>query len=146
METHEWRQIAGWLQAADIDCIEFDTPGQSVRMLRGPAGYEVEDAAIERVDDLSEPTPGATRGHTSVAVAVADCAGIFLAGHPMRPLPLVCAGSVVRQGDLVGLLQIGHLLAPVVAPVSGTVTRTLVTSKSLVGYGTGLVEIQAGET
>lgn len=144
MQTDEWRQIAGWLQAADIDCIEISKPGQVVRMLRGPGGYAVEDGACEIVSAAAAPAPGAI-GRQTVA-AIADRVGIFLAAHPMRSTPFVSCGDVVEQGDVIGLLQIGHVLAPVTAPVSGTVRRALVATASLVGYGTSLVEVQAGET
>jgi acetyl-CoA carboxylase biotin carboxyl carrier protein len=144
MNSDDWRQVAQWLQAADIDCIEFATPGRQVRMLRGPAGYAIEDRAVAP----ARAAPAAARGSAAgppVAV-IAQGAGVFLAGHPARPSPLVAAGDRVQQGDVIGLLQVGQLLAPVVAPASGSVVRVLVATGSPVDDGTRLVEIQAGGT
>jgi biotin carboxyl carrier protein len=144
METSELRQIAGWLQAADIDCIEIGKPGRTIRMLRGPNGYAIEDRAAALAP--AAPAPDQDNTGRPPVVAIATGVGIFLTGHPMRPSPMVGIGDRVEQGDAIALLQVGHLLAPVLAPASGTVGRVLVVSASRVDYGTALVEIQAGGT
>jgi acetyl-CoA carboxylase biotin carboxyl carrier protein len=126
-EPARWREIAQWLANTDIDCAEVTGPGWQVRMLR-ETGYH----AVE-----------VTGAHT--AAATAPVAGVFLDRHPLRSSPLVCRGQSVRQGDIVALLQIGQVLAPVASPVNGVVASTLVSPGTLVGYGAALVAIDTGE-
>lgn len=142
MEPGEWQQIAHWLQAADVDCIEITRPGQRVRLLRGPGGYGIDSASSEPAT-MAAVAPPVNRNRETV-FATAHTAGIFLTAHPLRPSPLARHGDSVDKGDVVGLLQIGQVLAGVTAPVAGVVTATLLTSRTLAGYGTPLVEIDAG--
>jgi len=133
------REIAGWLAAADIDAIDIDAPGLQLRMVRGADGYRV-DAREGRASG-----PGAAAAPIAVAAA-APCAGIFLDRHPAGGDSVAQCGAQVGAGDLVGLLQIGLLLVPVVAPVAGTVGRVWVAPGTLAGYGTSLVDIVVGGT
>lgn len=121
------QQLARWLAAADVDGIEIDAPGLQLRMVRGADGYRVDT------------------GDVAAVAALAHCAGIFLDRHPVGADSVARPGARVRAGDLVGLLQIGLVLAPVVTPVAGTVGRALIAPGALAGYGTRLVEIIAGE-
>ncbi len=124
-----WREIAHWLSSTDIDCAEVSGPGWQVRMLRD-SGYQAVEVAVAR------PVS---------ATAVAPVAGVYLDRHPLRSSPLVSRGQSVRQGDVVALLQIGHVLAPVASPADGIVAGKLVSPGELVGYGTALVAINAQE-
>ena len=78
-------------------------------------------------------------------VVTAALAGIFLDRHPLRSSPLVKSGASVRQGEIVGLLRLGSVLAPVISPIDGVMAGNLVISGALVGFGTELLEIRAGE-
>jgi acetyl-CoA carboxylase biotin carboxyl carrier protein len=132
-----WEQIAGWLAAADIDCIELGAPGRMLRMVRGAGGY--------RVDEVVASAPAPDRPSVGPVGVVAPCAGILLDRHPAGACGFPRTGERVMAGDLVGLLRIGLVLAPVVAPVSGTITHMLVTVGAPVGYGTCIMEIMEGD-
>ncbi len=127
-----WDQIAVWLAGTDIEYAEISGPGWQVWMLR-ETGYLPQQGW--------EANPANARAQ-SVTVA-ATVAGIFLDRHPLRSAPLAMSGARVRQGDTVGLLQLGAVLAPVVAPADGIVTSVLARPGELVGYGTALVQIDA---
>lgn len=133
-----WRQLAEWLAQADIDCLELDGPGLRLRMVRGADGYRIENGPA------AASTPAAAPA--AATAAVAPCAGFFLDTHLAQGALLARRGDRVRTGDLVALLQVGLLLVPVVAPMAGVVGDTLATPGSLMGYGSRLVEIVAGDT
>jgi acetyl-CoA carboxylase biotin carboxyl carrier protein len=57
---------------------------------------------------------------------------------------LVSEGAVVEKGAVIGLLQVGVLLIPVVAPCDGRVVGHLVAEGAIAGYGTRLVALTAG--
>lgn len=144
MPDDTWRQIAGWLAATDIERIEIDEPGLHVRMSRGPSGDRWETDPEGHSPASAAPTPAAVAAKT--VVASAPCAGVFLDRHPLRAAPLARPGERVRAGDVIGLLQLGQVLAPVLAPAGGVIVGARCAPGDLVGYGAPLMEISAGET
>ena len=121
-------QISAWLAATDIAELE----------LRGPDGYlhlrKERGGVIARRDEPQIPQP--------VAVTVtAPTVGVFLHRHPLHTAPLVSAGAQVRAHQPLGLLQIGALLLPVIAPTPGIVAGLWEPHGKIVGFGTPLVEL-----
>lgn len=143
MPGDKWRQIAGWLAGTDIERIEIDEPGLQVRMSRGAGGAQWEADPEANSPASAARTPPAVAVQT--VVATAPCAGIFLDRHPLRAAPLALPGQRVGAGDVIGLLQLGQVLAPVVAPAGGVIVGARCASGELVGYGAPLIEIGAGE-
>jgi acetyl-CoA carboxylase biotin carboxyl carrier protein len=137
MELNEIRQLAGWLEASGMTSIEVGRPGQSLRLSAGGGGKAAGAAALPP----APPAPPAVAG-PSPDVARAASAGIFLRAHPMRDRPFARAGDSVRQGSIVGLLRVGALVTPVLAPVAGTVAEPIAADGAVVGYGTPLVAIE----
>ena len=137
-----WRQIADWLVDTDIDLTELSGPGWQVRLLR-EAGYEPQSRNVRgRNTTWPDKSTSGSPGHVIVKGTVA---GVFLDRHPLRTSQLAPAGAQVRQGDILGLLQLGTVLAPVMAPVDGLVAGMLVSSGAMVGFGADLVQINPGE-
>ncbi|WP_432727455.1 biotin/lipoyl-containing protein [Variovorax sp. W6] len=56
-------------------------------------------------------------------------------------MPLARIGARVEAGQAVGLMKIGPLLLPVVAPQAGIVDGIRVADGTAVGYGTPLLEL-----
>ena len=137
-----WRQIADWLVDTDIDLAELSGPGWQVRLLR-EAGYEPQS---RNVPGRNATWPDkSTSGSPGLVIVRGTVAGVFLDRHPLRTSQLAPAGAQVRQGDILGLLQLGTVLAPVMAPVDGLVAGMLVSSGAMVGFGADLVQINPGE-
>jgi acetyl-CoA carboxylase biotin carboxyl carrier protein len=134
LSPSNWKQLAQWLAEADVDCLELSEPGLRLRLVRGVDGYVVEQAQPLAGPPTAEPK--------QVTAATAPCAGLFLAAHPAQPSPLAVHGNRVRAGDVVGLLQIGLLLVPVVAPTAGVISDILIPPGTLVGYGRPIVAIK----
>lgn len=143
MPDDTWRQIASWLAATDIEHFEIDEPGLHVRMSRGASGDQWEADPAGNSPASVAPTPFALAATT--VVANAPCAGVFLDRHPLRAAPLARPGERVRAGDVIGLLKLGQVLAPVLAPVGGVMVGARCAPGDLVGYGAPLMEISAGE-
>ncbi|MGL3104169.1 hypothetical protein [Bradyrhizobium sp. BR 1432] len=55
--------------------------------------------------------------------------------HSPRP------ASAFEAGEIVGLVKIGLLYAPIVAPAAGTVDAVIAETGAMVGYGTPIVRI-----
>ena len=135
--AHAWPQIAAWLAAADVDCIDIQTGSVALRMARGSQGYQLQAAS-------ASPSAQALAPAGPVAVT-AHMAGIFLTRHPAGGGKFPVQGDRVQAGELLALLQTGLLLTPVLAPVSGTLGRCLQASGTQAGYGAHLFEILAGD-
>jgi len=127
-------QIAAWLAATDIGLLELRGPGQMLLLRHDGAGVEVVD--VVQTDGAA--APAAPVLHTVNAPSV----GVFLHRHPLREDTLAAPGSAVRAGQALGLLQVGLLLLPVLAPADATVLELLVAHGTVVGYGTQLFALQ----
>ena len=128
-------EIASWLSAAEIDTFELISPDYRVYLRRG---------GTEPLVGLSSPGTGSnkagaedTQHHRIASPGV----GRFLHTHPVHEAPLVGTNEPVTTGQPVGLLQVGPILLPVVAPRNGIVTAFLASDGSLVGYGDPLVAL-----
>ena len=116
-----------WLEGTDIELLELTAGQEVIRLRRGPAGAAA-----------APPAPAAA---AEVSTIVAPSVGLFRRAHPLHAAPLVQDGQSVREGDPVGLLQIGALLVHVVAPHAGRVLDVVAEEGAAVGYGTALVRL-----
>ncbi len=117
--------VAGWLAGTDIAMLE----------LSGPDGQWL----IRNEGGKTTLTITSTRPALAVS---APHAGVFLTHHPLQRHPVVEPETLVAQGQLVGLLQVGVLLVPVVAPQDGIFVNYSSADRSLVGYATPLFELR----
>lgn len=130
MELNELQQLSTWLKTSSMRSLELSRPGEHVKLT-------VSDAHHVDITDIARAgSPGAAAQQTSPETAVkTTTAGIFLATHPMRRAPFVTTGSNVRHGDVVGILKIGLIYAPVLATGSGLVKSLVASTGDLLGYG-----------
>jgi acetyl-CoA carboxylase biotin carboxyl carrier protein len=117
-------EIAAWLAATDIDCLELTGPTGHLRLRRG-SEPEVTmggtgDGPVAEDETIVMPSPGF---------------GIFLHAHPLHETPMVRAGDSVAAGKVLGFLKIGPLLVPVPAPHEGIVSDIVAPDATLVGFG-----------
>lgn len=129
MRIEDVRQVSAWLEATDIDMLELQGPHERLRLRRNGKRIEV---ASDDVLEVAEP----------LNLVTAESVGVFLHGHPQRAEPLASPGVRVRAGQVLGLLQIGALLLPVISPRDGTVEAVLVAPDTAVGYGTPLIAVR----
>lgn len=124
------------LDASPLHRLELDGPDLRLRLVKGADGRATPEA-IAAAETVTEP---ATGGGLTVT---APTAGVFLTTHPMRAAPFAAAGAVVRAGDIVGLMRVGVLMAPVVAPADGVVAAVLAEDGDTVGFGAPLLALAA---
>ncbi|MDA9401714.1 acetyl-CoA carboxylase biotin carboxyl carrier protein [Bradyrhizobium sp. CCBAU 45389] len=130
IELTDIARLAQILERSGVDTIEIEEPGQSLKLVvdTGPR------MAVS-------PTPTVpTKDHS--VIAKAEVAGHFLAAHPWRDKPLVAQGQRIEAGAIVGLVKIGLLYAPIVAPAAGTVDAVIAEPGATIGYGTPVVRIR----
>lgn len=131
MDIEQLQTLVKLTEQGRLAVLELRRPGERVR-LEGPA----------HLDGVAPSTlPAAPVPETKTQVT-APGFGHFIAQHPQRAEPFAGDGSVVKPGDILGLIQVDHLYLPVTCKHAGPV-RCLATDQSLVGYGTPLFEIGA---
>jgi biotin carboxyl carrier protein len=123
-------RLAQILAKSSVDTIEIEEPGLTLKLV------------VDTGARIAAPaTPAAAITDHSV-IAKADVAGHFLAAHPWQDQPFVAPGQRIEAGAIVGLVKIGLLYAPVVAPAAGIVDAVMAETGAMVGYGTPVVRIQ----
>jgi acetyl-CoA carboxylase biotin carboxyl carrier protein len=132
IELTDIERLAQILERSGVDAIEIEEPGQSLKLVMDTASRMALSPALAA-------TAGSTTDHSIVAKA--DVAGHFLAAHPWRDKPFVAPGQPVEAGAIVGLVKIGLLYAPILAPAAGTVDAVIAETGTMVGYGTPIVRI-----
>jgi biotin carboxyl carrier protein len=132
MKVEELRQIVQWLEEAAIGVFELESNDCRLRMVLQPDGVPGDPIAVT-IDDGKD--------RSGDGIIVADVPGLFLIEHPQRATPMVPLGARVRGGDVVALIQIGSIYAPVTASADGTLAKILAVPGTFVGFGTPLLEI-----
>jgi acetyl-CoA carboxylase biotin carboxyl carrier protein len=125
-------RLAQILAKSGVDTIEIEEPGLTLKL--------VVDTAV-RIAATATPAVSAAPATEHSIIAKADVAGNFLAAHPWQDEPFVAPGQRIEAGAIVGLVKIGLLYAPVVAPAAGTVDAVIADTGAMVGYGTPIVRI-----
>jgi acetyl-CoA carboxylase biotin carboxyl carrier protein len=133
IETTDIEHLAQILERSGVDAIEIEEPGRSLKL--------VMDTAARMAASPTFAAAASPAGDHSVIVK-ADVAGYFLAAHPWRDKPFVAPGQPIEAGAIVGLVKIGLLYAPVVAPAAGTVDTVIAETGATVGYGTPIARIR----
>jgi biotin carboxyl carrier protein len=96
------------------------------------------DAALHVVLPEEATAPSATVAAGSPAIEATAC-GLFQPGHPARDAG-PATGTRVEAGEIVGVIALGPLLQPVVAPAAGTLGRLLCAPGQRVDWGTALFQ------
>ncbi|CEF48577.1 unnamed protein product [uncultured bacterium] len=131
-------KLSAWMAEAGIDELELTGPNFRLRLDGG--GLQAHD---DRASDRPSDAIPAQKPVNNVVAA--STVGLFLHRHPLQETALAPEGTPVRAGQALGLLRIGPLLVPVIAPRDGIAGAILVAHETVVGFGTGLVELHPYE-
>ncbi len=126
-------ELTAWIKDAGLAELELTSPEARLVLRLG------DDAAETALLDLEETA------ETAAIPLRAPMLGTFLHRHPMVEEPLFAEGQTVRTDQCLGLLRIGALLVPVMAPSSGEIAAFLVPHGETVGYGTALLTFYPSE-
>lgn len=133
IEITDIERLAQILERSGIDAIEIEESGQSLKLVMDTAARMAASPTLAATTNPAEDNS---------VIAKADVAGYFLAAHPWRDKPFVAPGQPVEAGAIVGLVKVGLLYAPIVAPATGTVDAVIAETGTLVGYGTPIARIR----
>ena len=140
----------------EIDGLKVRVVQDQERSARPAAAPVLEPAAApapEPVVAAAVPVIGAVNGEATGKGADAEIDGnpvlaplagtFYRAPSPGAP-PFVEVGAVVKQGQVVGILEIMKLMNHVTAPCAGVISRICARNEEFVEYGQVLAVIQPG--
>ncbi|MBS1155282.1 MAG: acetyl-CoA carboxylase biotin carboxyl carrier protein subunit [Proteobacteria bacterium] len=141
MELNELQQLIAKLEASGLRSLELSRPGERVKLTMS----DNSEVQVVNADDTVElfAAPASLQAAPAGTTVLTEAAGLFLATHPMRSKPLAEVGQSVKKNDVLGLLKIGPVYAPVTAPADGVVTQILASDGALLGFGAPVLEIAA---
>lgn len=134
-------RLVPWLAATDIDGLELRGPGVHLCLARRGGEVVAVPAGELPVVEGHAGRHGAAATERTTTVVTAASPGVFLHRHPLLDAPLVAPGAAVKAGQPVGLLRIGALLLPVLAPCDADGAEPVATEGTVAGYGTPLVHL-----
>lgn len=139
MELNELQQLIAKLEASGLRSLELSRPGERVKLTMS----DNSEVQVVNADDTVElfAAPASLQAAPAGTTVLTEAAGLFLATHPMRSKPLVEVGQSVKKNDVLGLLKIGPVYAPVTAPTDGVVTQILASDGALLGFGAPVLGI-----
>lgn len=112
-------------------------------MLRhGLQSLDVREGETRLVLKLEETGAAPVMNRTEVVIRT-RAIGRFVSTHPRRPEPQVKVGQQVQATTIVGFLQSGPALLPILAGRAGEVIRLEATSDSLLGFGDAVLTLLA---
>jgi len=132
VDLNELQQLVAWVEASDLRRLELTCPEGHITLTRS----ENDQVVVNTAAGPKGPAAFLGNDEGSAKTVFAETAGLFVSAHPMRAKPFAMIGDSVRRTDVLGLLQVKHLYAPIRAPIDGVVTEILATEGALVGFGT----------
>lgn len=114
-------RILGWMRNAKLELLSVREGDSHVTLrLAGAAGSVAASSSVEI---------------TTRAI------GTFLPAHPRRADAALKPGDRVSAGAIVGFLQTGQSLVPIIADKPGRVSAILATPGALLGYGAAVLSL-----
>ena len=121
--------LTGWLEASGASELEITTQdGKALKIVlgAGPRPMPLHNATVVPVE-MPEPAGRPVK---------APIAGLFRDRHSAAEAsPLSGEGRALEAGAIVGFVEVGPVLLPVVAPEAAVVAEVLARTGDLVGYG-----------
>ena len=128
--------LTGWLESSGARELEIGTPdGGMLRIALDVGAGPVQSAG-------AEPTVAAVSPEGPAISA--PMAGLFRDRHPVVPEtePLAGEGRALEAGAVVGFVEVGPVLLPVIAPSAGLVGEVHARDGQLIGYGDAVLTME----
>ncbi len=139
------RQLAKLLDETGLNEIEVADGDEKIRVNKGGVPMMAAAPAPAMVSDPTIPQPATTQQSTAAtsagAVTSPMVGTVYLQAEPGNP-PFVQAGSVVKAGDTLVIIEAMKVMNPIKAPKAGTVRQVLVNNGQPVEFGEVLVVVE----
>ena len=148
MKSEEIRKYAELMKELNLSKLSITEKGMTL-FLERPHGHGAsgpEWAAGQTAWDMEEAADRAAQapdGNTAGLISVTSpMVGVFYASPAENADPFVSAGTHVREGDVLCIIEAMKLMNEIRAEESGIVEKVCVANGQLVEYGTELMRIR----
>mgnify|MGYP002409882763 CR=1 FL=1 len=140
MELEQVRALAGILKENDLSVLELTSGENHVRLEKQPASIsQASAAAIPTVQSV--PAGGRERAADQNCQEIkSPMVGVFYAAPSPDAEPFVKAGSRVKKGDVLCVIEAMKLMNEVNAEQDGTILEICVKNGDVVEYGQTLFQ------
>ena len=128
LSDNDLRELADHMRRSGICLLDAEQAGQRVRLRVLPPE--------------ATPEPGPPTTLDPSVLVKASSMGVFRRTHPDGLFARCEVRTAVSRFQILGFVQVGLVLLPVVAPQAGEVSRILVPDNAVVGYGSALYELE----
>lgn len=141
MKEADIRKYAALMTELGLTGLEIDEKKQTVRLERSPAPSTVSiSAAVPGTAE--EAAPSAEPAPVDCVSVLSPMVGVFYAAPAEDADPFVRAGSPVRKGATLCIIESMKLMNEVLSEEDGTVLEVCVKNGQIVEYGTVLFRIR----
>lgn len=137
------RQLALHMAKARLDELAITQQGMSIRMRFRPSPF-VENNEVPTQETTHLTTPPSLEQDPRQPV-LAQGPGYFLRHHPAHHREYISQGSIVKAGDMLGVVKMGQIYLPIYSPLDGEVVEVMAT-ESQVEYGQTVIVLKDGST
>lgn len=145
-------KMAGDGQTIHLPKADVSTPHADNRVTTPDrAGVEEKPVRVQKEDQSSaenrtqDSQDLSSQGHDGLVAISAPLTGIFYRSPSPSEPPFVEVGSVVEEGQQVGIIEVMKLMNRIVAPCSGLVEEICAENQALSEYGSTLMWIKPSE-
>lgn len=137
------RQLALRMAKARLEELAITHQGRSIRM-RFSLSALIENNEGPAQEITHSMTPPSIEQDPRQPV-LAQGPGYFLRHHPAHHQEYISQGSVVKAGDMLGVVKMGQIYLPIYSPLDGEVVEVMAT-ESQVEYGQTVIVLKDGLT
>ncbi|WKX26987.1 acetyl-CoA carboxylase biotin carboxyl carrier protein [Tatumella ptyseos] len=137
------RQLALHMAKARLDELAITQQGMSIRM-RFRSSPFVANNEVPTQETTHLTTPSSLEQDLRQPV-LAQGPGYFLRHHPTHHQEYISQGSIVKAGDMLGVVKMGQIYLPIYSPLDGEVVEVMAT-ESQVEYGQTVIVLKDGST
>lgn len=137
------RQLALHMAKARLDELAITQQGMSIRMRFRPSPFD-ENNEVPTQETTHLTTPPSLEQDSRQPV-LAQGPGYFLRHHPAHHQEYISQGSIVKAGDMLGVVKMGQIYLPIYSPLDGEVVEVMAT-ESQVEYGQTVIVLTDGST
>ena len=136
------RRLAAVAAELGLSEIEVESAGVRVRVQRGPVAAAAAPVAVAAPAVAGDHAVVADATRTSTIMVEAPMVGTFYRASSPTAEPYVREGDVVKEGQILCIIEAMKLMNEIEAKVSGRVVKVLVENGQPVEYGQGLFVLE----
>ena len=146
MEIKNIERLARLMRENELTLLEVTEDGVSVKLERRQNLPEAAPAPGQRTFTHAAADGTESAANAPGTVVTSPTVGVFYTASSPESRPFVEVGDMVRQGDVLCIIEAMKLMNEIPAELDGTIAEIYVSNGQMVEYGQPLLRIVSGGT